>query len=195
MIFLAGSRAPFLLLPVFRFRLSLLGGALMLLSVTGLTALLWSAPAVANSVSLPGTPMAVAINPATNRLYLTTNNPSIAVWSLDGSGTGALRSVTLGGGFLGALAVTAVTEHVYVADVSGRVSVLAGASNTELTSVVISAIAHGMAVNPWTNRVYVTSDRGDGRPAGTVVVLDGERDTVLTQVQIGRGRWAWPQTP
>gem|GEM_PF-6909448 len=42
----------------------------MLLSVTGLGALPWPALAVTNAVSLPSVPMAVTMNPGTNRVYV-----------------------------------------------------------------------------------------------------------------------------
>ena len=115
-------------------------------------------------------PSTLALNPATNRLYVThfvANSVSV----IDGA-TQAIDIVPTGPGPYGA-AVNVITNKIYIPNNSGDgVTVIDGASNA--TRVVAAGTGPGaLAVNPSTNRIYVTR-----RTSNLVTVIDGAAGNV-----------------
>lgn len=126
----------------------------------------------------------VAINPATQRLYVNTPN-SQTVQVLD-AGTGAHLStipVSAAGGTACCVAVNPNTNRVYISSSNpGVLYVIDGSTNSVVTSFSIGVAVAEVAVNTATNRVYVP----DGS-TGEVYVLDGLTDSLISVLPPGTG--------
>ncbi|HEY6413203.1 MAG TPA: Ig-like domain repeat protein [Edaphobacter sp.] len=132
----------------------------------------------------------LVVNPMTNKAYVVNfdDAPNNTAFEIDGA-TYTPTPVPLGGTFPYTLAVNPVTNKVYVAcfDQTGfpsslsSVTVIDGATRA---TTVLSAVGNGanlniVAVNPVTNRVYVSIP-------GTMTVLDGAINATST-VSAGTG--------
>ncbi len=145
-------------------------------------------------------PYAVAVNPATNKIYVANNcgnDPNCAsagtVSVIDGV-TNGVTPVTVGY-YPDALAVNSTTNKIYVANncgsdptcsSPGTVTVIDGASNNT-ASVPVGNIANDVEINSSTNKIYVVNICGDDATCsspGTVTVIDGASNTTVT-VSVG----------
>jgi YVTN family beta-propeller protein len=125
-------------------------------------------------------PVAVAVNPDTNRIYVA-NLMSGSVSVIDGASNTVSASVAVGIYPL-SVAVDPYTNRIYVANAnSGSVSIIDGDTNTVLGDIAVGDYPQGIAVNPATNRIYVTN----GTPYGTVSVVDRASNTVVASVAVG----------
>jgi YVTN family beta-propeller protein len=77
------------------------------------------------------------------------------------------------------VAVTPDGKHVYVANGSGTVSVIATATNTVVATVAVGNYPYGVAVTPDGKHAYVTNSR-----SGTVSVIDTTTNTVVASVPV-----------
>jgi YVTN family beta-propeller protein len=112
----------------------------------------------------PG-PTAIAVNPATNKLYVAIYG-SNEVLVVDGA-TNATSIVPAGTNPI-AVAVNPVTNKIYVANFNGaNVTVIDGTTNTT-TTVSAGTNPRAVAVNPVTNTVYVAN-----QSSNNVTVIDG----------------------
>jgi len=110
-------------------------------------------------------PAAVAVNPATNKIYVV-NQQGNSVTVIDGV-TNSTRNVPTGLG-PNAVAVNSVTNKIYVANAnSATVTVIDGASN-QTTNVSTGTGSFTLAVNAATNNIYVAN-----YDANTVSVING----------------------
>jgi YVTN family beta-propeller protein len=124
------------------------------------------------SIPAGNNPFAVAVNPVTNKIYVT-NRDSDNVMVIDGA-TNATTNVSAGDDPI-AVAVNPVTNKVYVANkLSNTVTVLDGATNAT-TTVSAGISPEAVAVNPVTNKVYVANELGD-----TMTVIDGVTNATTT---------------
>jgi DNA-binding beta-propeller fold protein YncE len=150
-------------------------------------------------------PYTLAVNPVTNKIYVTTpcgSDPTCfsagTVTVIDGVTN---NTITVNAGVAPwAIAVNPVTNKVYVANnygndptgySSGTVTVIDGITNNT-TTVNVGFLPNAVAVNPVTNKIYVTNQCGDswdscGGPA-TVTVIDGLTNNT-TSVNVGE--WPW----
>lgn len=122
-----------------------------------------------------GGPVAVAVNAATNRIYVVDQVPEYtnAVTVIDGD-TNATTNVPVGI-YAGYVAVNSATNKIYVANIaSSSVSVIDGVTNATIT-VPTGTNPHGIAVNPVTNRIYTTNVT-----SGDVTVIDGATNATTT---------------
>ncbi|MBK7470247.1 MAG: YncE family protein [Betaproteobacteria bacterium] len=118
------------------------------------TSLAAHADAVIGSVAGGMNASAMAVNTATNRIYVANVDDS-NVTVIDGL-TLATSSVPAGTG-PGTLAVNAVTNRIYVANRgSNDVTVIDGATNGTTTMAVGSGPTD-VAVNPVTNKIYTAN--------------------------------------
>jgi YVTN family beta-propeller protein len=129
------------------------------------------AQTVIASVATGPNPFAIAVNTATNIIYVSHGN---GVTVIDGA-TNATATVAVGSG-PGPLAVDMVTDKVYVA-CGNSVTVIDGATNAT-TSVATGTNPVSIAVNPTTNKAYV-ADANNGIN-GSVREIDGATDAVAT---------------
>jgi YVTN family beta-propeller protein len=130
-------------------------------------------------VTVGANPCGVAVNPATNKIYVAASDAN-QVTVIDGA-TNATSSIPVGTNPC-AVAVNPVTNKVYVANRSGSgsVTIIDGAGGTVLATVPTGQLPSAIAVNPSTNVVYVAAYTG-----GNVTVIDGGTDAVVTTVTAG----------
>jgi YVTN family beta-propeller protein len=121
-----------------------------------------------------------AVDPATNRLYVTESS-DYTLRAYDLGTLGQVASVRVGP-FPYAVAVDSNTNRVYVASQSSDgIYVVDGQTASVITNVPISGWPpYGVAVNPNTNRIYATGING-----GSVSVIDGATNAVTTTIGVG----------
>jgi YVTN family beta-propeller protein len=120
------------------------------------------------------TPFSMAVNPATNKVYVV-NNISNNVTVIDGA-TNATTTVGVGTNPV-AVAVNPVTDKIYVVNFnSNNITVIDGATNATTTLADPGAVGPvRVAVNPVTNKFYVTNVC-----CSTVTVIDGSTNMTTT---------------
>ncbi|MGB8771197.1 MAG: YncE family protein, partial [Candidatus Korobacteraceae bacterium] len=135
---------------------------------------------VIDTVSVGPDPMALAVNSATNKIYVTTAT-DYTINIIDGATD---NTTTLNVGLIPLdVAVDSTRDKIYVVGIlsgfTGGVTVIDGATLSTTTVQVGRGSAH-VAVNPTTNKIYVTNSADD-----TVTVIDGATLSTTT-VQIGQ---------
>ena len=120
-------------------------------------------------------PFAVAVNPATNKIYVVNRQGSVTI--IDGA-TNTPETERIGGTPV-AIAVNPVTNKAYVAGSEGTVTIISeGQSITRTIRVDLNPQA--IVVNPLTNKIYVAAANGgifsEFSPNGNVSVIDGTDD-------------------
>jgi len=140
-------------------------------------------------------PVAVAVNPATNKIYvITVNNGNVTYTATVIDGATSSTSTVSVGADPSAVAVNPVTNKIYVVNTNGyftnsdndinngghtgSVTVIDGADNSTAT-VDAGILPCAIAVNPVTNKIYVANE-GDN----TVTVIDGATNGTAT-VSVG----------
>ncbi len=143
----------------------------------------WPAPSWAQTVTATvpvGTsPVAVAVNSVTNKIYVA-NSGSKNVTVIDGA-TNSTSTVAAGLRPVG-IAVNPVTNKIYVTNsgdwlrnIRGDVTVIDGATNTTTTVTDPNAtFPSAVAVNQVTNKIYVTNS------SHNVTVIDGDTNSTRT---------------
>ena len=132
--------------------------------------------AVIATIGVGHRPNGIAVNPATNRIYVA-NTGGNDVSVIDGATNLVIATVPAGSQPFD-VAVNAVTNRVYVTNVSSHnVTVIDGASDTVAATVPVGFNPWGVAVNAATNRVYVANFGSD-----TVSVIDGTGNTTLATI-------------
>jgi YVTN family beta-propeller protein len=128
------------------------------------------AQTVTANIVVGGVP-GLAINPATNKIYLMNQTNGVTV--LDGA-TNGTTTVTAGNTPIAA-AVNPITNKIYaVNELSSNVTVIDGSTGATST-VAVGGTPVAVAVNPITNMVYVANNQG-----GTVTVIDGATNATST---------------
>ena len=156
--------------------------ALLMLFALSLGLLSPQAGAQTLIVTVPAgtTPVALALNPATNKIFAV-NQGSNNVTVIDGATNGIAATVTVGQSPV-ALAVNPVTNKIYVVNRKGNaaVTVVDGASYSTTAVVTGQAAPLAVAVNPVTNRIYVVN-----QDSSNVTVIDGSTNSVIATVAVG----------
>jgi YVTN family beta-propeller protein len=133
---------------------------------------------VTATVAAGTNPFAAAVNPATNKIYVT-NKGDNTVTVIDGL-TNATSTVTVGMAPT-EIAVNPVTNKIYVTDFGGgSVTVIDGATNTVTATVTVGSTPEAIAVNPVTNQIYVANTG-----SANVTVINGATNTVTATVAAG----------
>ncbi len=133
------------------------------------------AQSVVATITVGSGPARVAVNPTTNRIYVT-NQFRNTVSVIDGASNAVIATIPVGNSPVG-VDVNPTTNRIYVANFSlnGGISVIDGASNTVITTIPVAAGQPALvAVNPTTNRGYATLPNND-----RVVVFDLVSNTVV----------------
>ncbi len=157
------------------------------------------AQVVVAKIAVGTSPDAIAVNPATDRIYVVNNcgnDPNCAssgtVTVIDGATN---NTTTVNVGYQPeAIAVNSVTNKIYVTNLCGNdpncsspgtVTVIDGASNNT-TAVNVGYEPKGVAVNPVTNQIYVANRCGSDSSCdnGTVTAIDGATNNTAT-VNVG----------
>jgi YVTN family beta-propeller protein len=132
----------------------------------------------ANAVGFTSGGEAIAVNPTTNRIYVTQQDAGVIV--INGSNDSVLTRITVGS-TPSAVAVDANTNTIYVANYgSNSVSVINGTNNVVKATIPVGQSPYGIAVNPNTNRIYA-SNFG----SGTVSIIDGLTNQVSSSSLTG----------
>ena len=106
----------------------------------------------------PSGPVAVGVNPATNRVYVG-NFGGDTVSVIDGTTNTVVATIQVPGGPHG-VGVNPATKRVYVANFNvSYVAVIDGTTNTVVATIPVGFAPRGVGVNPATNRVYVCTSR------------------------------------
>jgi len=165
-------------------------------SLWALVILLWTIAAAADQkvadIALGAAPQSLAVNPVSNKIYVTANNSNGAdpgsVYVVDAVTYALLTVVTVGnspGTGPNGIAVNSSTNLTYVADYgSNTVSVIDGANNYAVHAIAVGNGPENIAINESTNTIYVTNYLGN-----TVSAIDGATQNVTT-ISTGKGpRW------
>ena len=149
--------------------------------------------------SLVGTgsqPFAVAVNPATNKIYVVNNGPN-TVTVIDGA-TNTTRTVQVGRTPV-AIAVDPVTNEVYVANSGDGTVTVINEAQVITKTIPVGMNPQAIIVNAITNKIYVAAENGNlisvFNPNGQVVVIDGTTDTVKTTIPGGKNPFAIALNP
>jgi YVTN family beta-propeller protein len=133
------------------------------------------------TIAVGDDPRMIAVNPLTNKAFVcNTGGKSVSV--ISGSSYAVERTITVDT-LPTIVAVNPLTNYVYVNSFlasANRVKVIDG-KDWDTTSVLVGAKPFSIAVNPVTNRIYVGND-----VSGTVTVIDGARNSVITSVSVNR---------
>ncbi|HET9580575.1 MAG TPA: Ig-like domain repeat protein, partial [Usitatibacter sp.] len=109
------------------------------------------------TIAVGSSPEFIAVNPATNRVYVdNTRDASLSV--IDGATDTLVGTLPIGSS--GPISVNPVTNIIYIVRLTGtgsdEVTFLDGATDNSYTIATNSFQPNAMAVNPVTNRIYVT---------------------------------------
>lgn len=138
----------------------------------------WQAPSLLASISLGSSPRGVAVDPVTQRAYVTSGDGNLVVMDL--LDNRVLCTVPVGLEPQG-VAVNSVTGLIYVANSGdGTVSVVDGANCRLMDTVSGLARPYGLVVDEMGDRVYVSDGEAD-----CLVVIDGETSEVVHRVPVG----------
>src|ERR1700690_475633 len=139
------------------------------------------AQTVTATVNAGKLPLAVGVNPATNKAYIA-NSGDNTVTAIDGS-TNIATPITVGTA-PSAVGVNPVTNLIYVANNNnggaGTVSVINGSTNTVVGTINVGTSPIAVAVNPVTNKIYVAN-----QGSGNVTVIDGNNVNPTVTVGVG----------
>jgi YVTN family beta-propeller protein len=158
-------------------------------------------PAVVATISLGPNPdatgFALAVNPNTNKTYVTPGLEPLSCEShivsvIDNSTNTLLTPITAGLSPFG-VAVNPKTNKIYVANVGGcsesepsnAVSVIDGSTDVVEKTITVDGLGPAwVAVNPKTNKIYVTINGGCCTSGHTVAVIDGSTDAVVRYIEV-----------
>ncbi len=153
-------------------------GAIVLFSLVTLAAASSLAQTLVTTVTAGTSPTAVAVNVATNKIYVV-NEGSNNVTVIDGATNNTVTVWT--GSSPDAVAINAVTNKIYVANLnSGSVTVIDGGNNQSAT-ISAGAYPYAIAVNTASNKIYVAN-----YDTNTVTVIDGATNRSSSTINVGR---------
>ena len=154
------------------------------------------------SIPVDMIPHKLAINPNTNRIYVTEDDSlhkideNGTVLVIDGNTNTKIASISIVG--VSQIIVNPITNRVYVIEhnqvnniePSDTVSVIDANTNTKIASIPVGANSLGMDVNPNTNRIYVLHSNffhniDHTWKNGTVSVIDGNTNIKIASIQVG----------
>jgi YVTN family beta-propeller protein len=137
------------------------------------------AQTVVATIPLGARPGAMAVNPVTNKIYVTTcsQHRPHSVTVIDGQ-TNAITAIP--GICPTALAVNPVTNKIYGYD-NGAMVIIDGATNS---TTMVAGIGNclSIAVNSATNKIYFANQSANSNPSASVTVLDGATNSIATIV-------------
>ena len=137
------------------------------------------AQTIVSTIGVGTGPASVAVNPTTNRVYVT-NQRSNTVSVIDGASNAVVVTIPVGAGPL-FLDVNPTTNRVYVTNSFGNsVSVVDGASNSVIATIPVGRQPTRVLVDSATNRIYVANFMTDN-----VSVIDGTANAVVATVAVG----------
>ena len=145
--------------------------------------------AISTTISIPLIPNLVAVNPATNQIYVSEWNgvPGGAynVLDIDGSTNNVVATISISK-TITALAVDTTRNLIYAMNLTtpgdAEISVIDGATNDITATIPVGYNDETLALNQTTNTIYVPDAHGE-----QIYVVDGATDTVTTTVPFASG--------
>lgn len=145
---------------------------------TFLDAIPFGPPSAPGCPSVPCRGLGMAVNPATNRIYVVDAATSQVV-VIDGASRTVIARASVGK-TPQRISVNPVTNLVYVTDThDGSVAVIDGTSYRVVATIPVGAGPSGIVVNPDTNRVFVANSESK-----TVSIIDGASNLVIATVPL-----------
>ena len=138
---------------------------------------------VVATVPFPGIEILyLAVNPVTNRLYITTGFPSSTVYVMDGANNSILATIPIGNGAVG-IAVDANRNLIYAANhTDNTVSVIDGNLNSVIDTIAMPGSPSWVAVDEASQNVFVTAS--DSSFASTLYVISESTNTVTETIPL-----------
>ena len=134
------------------------------------------------NISLGKQPYCVAINPATNRIYVGVEDGLVVI---NGETDQIIAEIPLSDNVV-ALAANPLTNRIYAGVYTANVAVIDGATNLKVGEIPFGLYnSYALAVNPATNLVYLGDWSVWVGVADTVKVYDGETFQSVTSVELG----------
>lgn len=141
-------------------------------------------------------PTSVVVNPTTNMAYVSDNN--VGTLTVVNGATNTATTLTTGEPNITGLAVNPTTNTIYALYLGsqqstlggtvvtpGGVVVIDGANNTVTTTIALPDLGSHIAVNPVTNKIYVSTLSAIGNGATVNVrVIDGATNTITASVSL-----------
>ena len=120
----------------------------------------------------------VAVNPATNLIYVASmNDNNVSV--IDGKSNQVIAKIEVGDGPDG-IGVNPETNRIYVANEnSNNVSVVDGSTSLVVDTIEVGNRLGSIAVNPKTNIIYVTDTSNDN-----IIVIDGLTNEIISNIVV-----------
>ncbi|MGH9922092.1 MAG: YncE family protein, partial [Nitrososphaerales archaeon] len=137
------------------------------------------------SVAVGLHPRGLAVNPDTNKIYVT-NYESASVSVIDGNTNTLVANITVGV-FPAQVAVNPTNDKVYVIHRGAPgsiVSVIDGETNTIIETIEIGFDAIGLAVNANTDKIYVSYSNSTG---SLIFVIDGSLNEIVDTLSFSSG--------
>jgi YVTN family beta-propeller protein len=155
----------------------------LLLCRLGLMSFPAGAQTLIASIPVGSTPVALAINSTTNKIFAVNQN-SNNITVIDG--------VTFGTTFVNvghspdAVAVNPTTNKIYVANRGDNtVSVIDGSTDTNTATVATGSAPQAVAVNPTTNKIYVVNQNSNN-----VTIINGTNNSIIAKIGVGSSPYA-----
>ena len=146
-------------------RLSLYLAAMATLAALLLTVIPVNAETiVCRSIDTGTVPVAMAVNPVTNKIYVVGSNTTV----IDGA-TNKPTTVPVAGN---SLAINPATNKIYVVNTSSDVTMVIDGATNSITRVTVGSSPKAVAVNPVTNKIYVVGSN--------TTVIDGATNNTTT---------------
>jgi YVTN family beta-propeller protein len=143
-------------------------------------------PAVIDTIPVPIHAFGVAVNPGTDRLYVSAGDFSGLVSVIDTQTDKEITEIPVGDGPQG-IAANPVTNRVYVVNVRDQtVSVIDANINKVIDTIPgLDFRARLLGINPTTNTIYVGNE-GNGTGT-TLAVINGFTDRIIQNIPVGTG--------
>jgi len=147
-------------------------------------------PTVIATVSVGSNPFGVAVNPVTNRVYVSNANDNTVSEINGATNSEILPRIPVGTSPFGA-AVNLVTNRIYVCNyLDGTLSVIDGDTRVEITRIPVDSNPLQVAVNTVTNRAYVTHPFQNkiaviNTETNTEIDTDGDPINGMTRIPMG----------
>src|SRR5258705_282186 len=151
------------------------------------------------TVKVESEPVAIAINPATNRINwgnsaIATNPATNKIYAANAGSAnltvidGATNNTTTvnTGNIPCAIAIDPEANRIYAVNyASDGVTVIDGANNSVIATVLVGERPQAIAINSLTHTIYVANTHGN-----TVTIIDGTNNSVIATVPTGNAPYA-----
>ncbi|MHB8620596.1 MAG: YncE family protein [Chloroflexota bacterium] len=136
----------------------------------------------------------LALDASTHRLYVAVSD-AIAAIDLKTHHVVARKAISTHAGLLRGIAVNPNTHLVYAAHNFAWVQVLHGARLDAVADLRVGGQIADLAIDPRSNRVYVSNPGLPKHPVNDVSVIDGTTNQVLRSLAVGKDPWGMAIDP